>query len=79
PHDLLILDFEQLMRQNEGNAYLKAVGNNGWQLLYQHEENIDYIEILKFQEGKGRIDYNPNKISQFLAGCRKSFIHELFL
>ncbi|HFM6853499.1 replication protein [Enterococcus faecium] len=79
PHDVLILDFEQLMRLNEGNGYLKAVGNNGWQLLDQHEENIAYIEILKFQEGKGRIDFNPNKISQFLAGSMKNFIHDLFL
>ncbi|MBG8205716.1 replication protein, partial [Enterococcus faecium] len=39
-NDVLILDFEQLMRVNEGNGYLKAVGNNGWQLLDQYEENI---------------------------------------
>nr|WP_172689933.1 replication initiation factor domain-containing protein [Enterococcus durans]AVI10259.1 replication initiation protein [Enterococcus durans] len=78
-HDVLILDFEQLMRLNEGNGYLKAVGNNGWQLLDQYEENIAYIEILKWQEGKGRIDFNPNKISQFLAGSMKNFIHDLFL
>lgn len=78
-NDVLILDFEQLMRLNEGNGYLKAVGNNGWQLLDQYEENIAYIEILKWQEGKGRIDFNPNKISQFLAGSMKNFIHDLFL
>lgn len=78
-HDVLILDFEQLMRLNEGNGYLKAVGNNGWQLLDQYEENIAYIEILKWQEGKGRIDFNPNKINQFLASSMKNFIHDLFL
>lgn len=78
-HDVLILDFEQFMRLNEGNGYLKAVGNNGWQLLDQYEENIAYIEILKWQEGKGRIDFNPNKINQFLASSMKNFIHDLFL
>ncbi|BDW45796.1 replication initiation protein (plasmid) [Enterococcus faecium] len=78
-HDVLILDFEQLMRVNEGNGYLKAVGNNGWQLLDQHDENIAYIEISKWQEGKGRIDFNPNKISRFLADSMKNFIHDLFL
>ncbi|EGO7930485.1 replication initiation factor domain-containing protein, partial [Enterococcus faecalis] len=78
-NDVLILDFEQLMRLNEGNGYLKAVGNNGWQLLDQYEENIAYIEILKFHEGKGRIDFNPSKINQFLAGSMKNFIHDLFL
>ncbi|XIN96402.1 hypothetical protein N8D45_15860 (plasmid) [Enterococcus faecium] len=78
-NDVLILDFEQLMRLNEGNGYLKAVRNNGWQLLDQYEENIAYIEILKWQEGKGRIDFNPNKIGQFLASSMKNFIHDLFL
>ena len=78
-NDVLLLNFEQLMRLNEGNGYLKAVGNNGWQLLDQYEENIAYIEILKFHEGKGRIDFNPNKINQFLAGSMKNFIHDLFL
>ncbi|XIP48088.1 hypothetical protein N8B72_16015 (plasmid) [Enterococcus faecium] len=67
------------MRLNEGNGYLRSVRNNGWQLLDQHEENIAYIEILKWQEGKGRIDFNPNKISQFLASSMKNFIHDLFL
>ncbi|HAQ1726606.1 TPA: replication initiation factor domain-containing protein, partial [Enterococcus faecium] len=70
---------EQLMRLNEGNGYLRSVSNNGWQLLDQHEENIAYIEILKWQEGKGRIDFNPNKISQFLASSMKNFIHDLFI
>ncbi|HEA4108441.1 replication protein [Enterococcus faecium] len=79
PNDVLILDFEQLMRLNEGNGYLRSVSNNGWQLLDQHEENIAYIEILKWQEGKGRIDFNPNKISQFLASSMKNFIHDLFI
>ncbi len=39
-NDVLILNFEQLMRLNEGNGYLRSVSNNGWQLLDQHEENI---------------------------------------
>ncbi|HAS0120607.1 TPA: replication initiation factor domain-containing protein [Enterococcus faecium] len=78
-NDVLILDFEQLMRVNEGNGHLKAVGNNGWQLLDQYEENIAYIEILKWQDGKGRIDFNPNKIGHFLASSMKNFIHDLFL
>lgn len=29
--------------------------------------------------GKGRIDFNPNKISQFLASSMKNFIHDLFI
>ncbi|HBL3512839.1 TPA: replication protein, partial [Enterococcus faecium] len=77
-NDVLILDFEQLMRLNENNGYVKSVGLNGWQIVDKHDENIAYIEILKYQEGQGRIDFNPNKISQFLAGSMKNFIHDLF-
>lgn len=78
-NQIVFVDFEQLMRLNEGQGYLKSVGVNGWQLFDQYGEDIAYIEILKYQEGKGRIDFNPNKISAFLAGSMKNFIHDLFL
>lgn len=78
-NQIVFVNFEQLMRLNEGQGYLKSVGVNGWQLFDQYGEDIAYIEILKYQEGKGRIDFNPNKISAFLAGSMKNFIHDLFL
>ena len=73
------IDFEQLMRLNEGNGNLKAVGNKGWKLIDNFGENIAYIEISNFHENKGRIDFNPNKINEFLASSMKNFIHDLFL
>lgn len=76
---LVFVDFEQLMRLNEGRGYLKSVGTNGWQLFDQYGENIAYIEMLKFHPDKGRIDFNPNKIGEFLKGSMKQFIHDLFL
>ncbi|MGC5504498.1 replication initiation factor domain-containing protein, partial [Enterococcus faecium] len=79
PNDVLILNFEQLMQLNEGNGFVKSVGLNSWQIVDKHDENIAYIEILKYQEGQGRIDFNPNKINQFLASSMKNFIHDLFL
>lgn len=78
-NDVLILKFEQLMRLNENNGFVKSVGQNGWQITDHFGENIAYIEILKFHEGKGRIDFNPNKINQFLTSSLKNFIHDLFL
>ena len=63
---VVFVDFEQLMRLNENQGYLKSVGINGWQLFDQYGEDIAYIEILKFHEGKGRIDFNPNKIGQLV-------------
>ncbi|RCN96490.1 replication protein, partial [Enterococcus faecium] len=76
---VVFVDFEQLMRLNENQGYLKSVGINGWQLFDQYGEDIAYIEILKFHEGKGRIDFNPNKIGQFLASSMKGLLHGLFL
>jgi len=76
---LVFVDFEQLMRLNEGQGYLKSVGTNGWQLFDQYGEDIAYIEISKFHADKGRIDFNPNKIGEFLKGSMKQFIHDLFL
>ncbi|MDT2850397.1 replication initiation factor domain-containing protein [Vagococcus carniphilus] len=75
----ICIDFEQLMRLNEGQGYLESVSSNGWKLVDKFGENIAYIEILKFQEGKGRIDFNPSKINDFLASSMKNFIHDLFL
>lgn len=45
---VVFVDFEQLMRLNENQGYLKSVGINGWQLFDQYGEDIAYIEILKF-------------------------------
>lgn len=78
-NDVLFLNFEQLMRLNENTGYLKPVGQSGWQLFDVHGENIAYLEILRYQDGYGRIDFNPNKINQFLANSMKNFIHDLFL
>ncbi|HAQ6023386.1 TPA: replication initiation factor domain-containing protein, partial [Enterococcus faecium] len=76
---VVFVDFEQLMRLNENQGYLKSVGTNGWQLFDQYGEDIAYIEMLKFHPDKGRIDFNPNKIGEFLKGSMKQFIHDLFL
>jgi len=76
---VVFVDFEQLMRLNENQGYLKSVGTNGWQLFDQYGEDIAYLEILKFHPNKGRIDFNPNKIGEFLKGSMKQFIHDLFL
>lgn len=76
---LIYIDFEQLMRLNEGQGFLESVGYNSWKLIDRYGENIAYIEILKFQKGKGRIDFNPSKINEFLASSMKNFIHDLFL
>ena len=65
PNDVLILNFEQLMQLNEGNGFVKSVGKNGWQIVDQYEENIAYIELLQFHEGKARLILIPIKLVSF--------------
>lgn len=77
--DIVNIDFEMLMRLNENNGYLEAVGASSWILRDKWNENIAFIEMLKFQQGYGRIDFNPNKIKVFLHSSLKNFIHDLFL
>lgn len=74
-----LVDFEMLMRLNEDNGYLVAVGPGAWKIIDQHKENIAYIEMSKFQKGYGRIDFNPSKIDDFIADGMKKFIHKLFI
>ncbi len=76
--DIYMLDFEMLMRINEGNGFLENVNSRSWVLKDNYGENIAYIEILKFQKGYGRIDFNPNTIREYLHSSMKNFIHDLF-
>ena len=55
----------------------------GWTLIDRYGENIAYIEVLPFLDKetgreKGRIDFNPNKIQEFLKIDLKSFIAMMF-
>lgn len=76
---VIYINFEQLMNLKEGQGNLTRISYNSWQLSDNFGENIAFIEMLKFQKGYGRIDFNPNKINQFLADSMKIFIHRLFL
>ncbi|WP_458448811.1 hypothetical protein, partial [Citrobacter freundii] len=50
---VVFVDFEQLMRLNENQGYLKSVGINGWQLFDQYGEDIAYIEVWIVRAGRG--------------------------
>lgn len=76
--EVLEIDFEMLMSLNEQNGHVKKLSWNSWQVMDKYDENIAFIEVLQFQKGYGRIDFNPNKINKFVAGGMKTFIHKLF-
>jgi replication protein len=57
--------------------------SNGWTLLDEYGENVAYVEVLKFKDKKtglekGRIDFNPNKIRDFIKSDLKDFIKMMF-
>lgn len=74
----LTVNFEMLMSLSQDGGFVEQKSYNSWQIFDKYHENLAYIEVLKFQKGHGRIDFNPNKIDLFVAGGMKTFIHKLF-
>lgn len=52
---------------------------SGFNLVDRYDENIAYFEMVKFHDGKGRIDFNPNKLGTLIDSDIKGFIHEIFI
>ena len=50
----------------------------GWVLRDRHREQIAYVEYIDFDETRGRIDFNPNKLSEFIQSTLKQFIFIIF-
>ena len=50
----------------------------GWLLRDRHREQIAYIEYLSTDNTRGRIDFNPNKLSEYLQSTLKEFIALIF-
>lgn len=71
------LDFEQVWQIFESQGFAEQRGQ-GWVLLDKYGENIAYAEKVKYDKEKGRIDFNPTKIGQFLSEDLKHFIHRIF-
>lgn len=50
----------------------------GWLLRDRQNEQIAYIEYLSTDNTRGRIDFNPNKLSEYLQSTLKEFITLIF-
>lgn len=50
----------------------------GWLLRDRQNEQIAYIEYLSTDSTRGRIDFNPNKLSEYLQSTLKEFISLIF-
>lgn len=77
--DFTLAQAMPLLAREEGAQKAGA----GWALLDKYGENIAYVEVLPFLDKatgreKGRIDFNPNKIQDFLKINLKDFIKLMF-
>lgn len=50
----------------------------GWLLKDRYNEQIAYIEYLNHDNTRGRIDFNPNKLSEHIKSTLKDFIALIF-
>lgn len=50
----------------------------GWLLRDRYNEQIAYIEYLNHDNTRGRIDFNPNKLSEYIQSTLKDFIALIF-
>lgn len=50
----------------------------GWLLRDRYNEQIAYIEYLNHDNTRGRIDFNPNKLSEHIQSTLKDFIALIF-
>lgn len=73
------LDLEKVMTilLDSGHDAVEKT-TKGWNLKDRHGEHIAYVEYLDFDNTRGRIDFNPNKLESIIRGTLKEFIHYVF-
>jgi len=70
--------FENLMYYLTEINLVKDTGM-GFRLVDEHSENIAYVEKVKFDDTKVRIDFNPNKLKLHIKGSLKDFIKMIMI
>lgn len=74
----IIRDFDDVFEKLCQKGHAEEVGN-GWAIKDKYNENIAYAEILKYDENKARIDFNPNRLGNFLEDDLKAFFKKLLI
>lgn len=72
------INVEDVFNNFVDNGHARQAGS-GFQILADDEENIAYFERVKFDKSKGRLDFNPNKLSSVIQNGLKDFIQSIFL
>lgn len=55
------------------------VDTDSWKLIDCYGENVAYFSFPRFQQEKGRLDFNPNKLNAFGKRELKNFIDTVFV
>lgn len=71
-----IRDLESIMRAmlDMGKGGIEKSNGSGWVLKDRKGENIAFVQYLDFDDNRGRIDFNPNKLEGFIKITLKDFI-----
>jgi len=61
-------------------GYTSRTSSGGWKIEIGDEprENVGYFERVKYDDTKGRFDFNPNKLSLLLNTSIKEFLASIF-
>lgn len=75
--DGTIRDLDSVMRTmlDTGKAGIEKCEGSGWILRDRQGENIAFVQYLDFDDSRGRIDFNPNKLGDFIQTTLKDFIN----
>ncbi|HFI0114771.1 TPA: replication initiation factor domain-containing protein [Streptococcus suis] len=75
--DGTIRDLDSVMRTmlDTGKAGIEKLEGSGWILKDRQGENIAFVQYLDFDTSRGRIDFNPNKLGDFIQTTLKDFIN----
>ncbi|MGQ7374576.1 replication initiation factor domain-containing protein, partial [Streptococcus suis] len=71
--DGTIRDLDSVMRTmlDTGKAGIEKLEGSGWILKDRQGENIAFVQYLDFDTSRGRIDFNPNKLGDFIQTTLK--------
>lgn len=74
----IICGFDDVFTKLCEKGHAEEAGN-GWVIKDKYNENIAYCEILKYDDNKARIDFNPNRLGNFLEDDLKAFFKKLLI
>ena len=75
-----LVSVESVLSMISEAGYTSRTSSGGWKIEIGDEprENVGYFERVKYDDTKGRFDFNPNKLSLLLNTSIKEFLASIF-